>query len=76
MLKRSIVTAGWDKLVTVFRQSALTQYHVEPADWKGGKEHQDDILSAAFLPPTLLATGLHPCDFMSCLLPWQSGERI
>lgn len=57
MLKRSIVTIGWDKFVAVFRQNALTQYHVEPADWKGGKEHQDDILSAAYLPPSLLATG-------------------
>jgi len=58
MLKRSIVVIGWDKFITVFRQGALTQYHVEPADWKGGKEHQDDILSADYSPPSILATGL------------------
>ncbi|XP_076812547.1 cilia- and flagella-associated protein 337-like [Clavelina lepadiformis] len=57
MLKRSIVAIGWDKLITIFRQTALTQYHVQPADWKGGKEHQDDILSSAYCPPSMLATG-------------------
>lgn len=27
------------------------------ATWQGGQVHKDDILSAAYLPPSLLATG-------------------
>nr|XP_018668447.1 WD repeat-containing protein 49-like [Ciona intestinalis] len=57
MLKRSIATIGWEPFITVFRQGALTQFYVHPADWKGGKEHQDDILTAAYNPPSMLATG-------------------
>jgi WD40 repeat protein len=32
------------------------EFHVQPSDWKGGQEHSDDILAAAFLPPNTLAT--------------------
>ena len=44
------------------------QYHVDPADWKGGKEHQDDILSAAYSSPSMLATGRTKICQIYCLL--------
>ncbi|KAL4216663.1 WD repeat-containing protein 49 [Mactra antiquata] len=56
-LKRSIVAVGWTKYVTVFRDTSLRQYHVHPVDWKGGQEHAEDILCAAFVAPNILATG-------------------
>ena len=57
MLKRSIITIGWNKQITVFRQGALSQYLVEPADWVGGGQHVDDILCAD-LHNNMLATGM------------------
>uniref|UniRef100_A0A8C4VS78 WD repeat domain 49 n=1 Tax=Gopherus evgoodei TaxID=1825980 RepID=A0A8C4VS78_9SAUR len=60
VLKRTILVTGWDRIITVFRLSNLTQYFVLPAEWKGGVQHQDDILCAAFLPPHTLVTG--SCD--------------
>uniref|UniRef100_A0A8C3HSK4 WD repeat domain 49 n=1 Tax=Chrysemys picta bellii TaxID=8478 RepID=A0A8C3HSK4_CHRPI len=57
VLKRTILVTGWDRIITVFRLSNLTQFFVLPAEWKGGIQHQDDILCAAFLPPHTLVTG-------------------
>lgn len=45
------------RYVTVFRDGGFREYHVLPSDWKGGQEHVEDILSAAFQPPNILATG-------------------
>ncbi|XP_052213945.1 WD repeat-containing protein 49-like isoform X3 [Dreissena polymorpha] len=56
-LKRSTVVVGWAKYIAVFRDTSFRQHHVQPADWKGGQEHSEDILCAAFQPPSCLATG-------------------
>ena len=74
MLKRSIITLGWSKFITVFRQGALSQYHVEPADWVGGKEHVDDILCADYVAPSLLATGIYHTYLVKFLL--RNLERL
>ncbi|CAL1538101.1 unnamed protein product [Lymnaea stagnalis] len=57
MLKRSVVVVGWAKTLAIFRNSAFKEFHVQPADWKGGQEHVEDILCCAFCAPTTLATG-------------------
>ncbi|CAH1788695.1 unnamed protein product [Owenia fusiformis] len=57
VLKHSIVVVGWARHVTVFRNSSLKDYHVQPADWKGGQAHSDDILTCAYSGPSMLATG-------------------
>lgn len=57
VLRRSILAIGWDKYITVFRSGSLAQYHIQPVDWKGGQEHQDDIQAAAYSSPSTLATG-------------------
>nr|XP_033814835.1 WD repeat-containing protein 49 isoform X2 [Geotrypetes seraphini] len=59
VLKRTILVMGWERITTVFRLNTLTRYLVQPAEWKGGVQHQDDILCAAFLPPQSLATDSH-----------------
>ncbi|XP_042312042.1 WD repeat-containing protein 49 isoform X2 [Sceloporus undulatus] len=56
VLSWTILVLGWDRLITVFRLNNLTQFCVQPSEWKGGVQHQDDILCAAFLPPQTLAT--------------------
>ncbi|XP_068715125.1 cilia- and flagella-associated protein 337-like [Montipora foliosa] len=55
-LKRIIIVVGWDRTVSVFRDSQLNSFYVYPSEWKGRLEHQDDVLSEAFCPPTTLAT--------------------
>ncbi|XP_056421069.1 WD repeat-containing protein 49 isoform X2 [Hyla sarda] len=57
VLKRTILVVGWERIITVFRLNTLTQYLVQPTEWKGGVQHHDDILCAAFLPPQSLVTG-------------------
>ncbi|XP_013930962.1 PREDICTED: WD repeat-containing protein 49-like, partial [Thamnophis sirtalis] len=57
VLTWTILVIGWDRVITVFRLNNLTQYLVQPSEWKGGAQHKDDILSAAFLPPQTLVTG-------------------
>ncbi|KAM3930625.1 cilia- and flagella-associated protein 337 [Leptodactylus fuscus] len=57
VLKRTILVVGWERIITVFRLNSLTQYLVQPSEWKGGVQHHDDILCAAFLPPQSLVTG-------------------
>ncbi|XP_029141131.1 WD repeat-containing protein 49 [Protobothrops mucrosquamatus] len=57
VLSWTILVLGWDRVITVFRLNNLTQYLVQPSEWKGAAQHQDDILCAAFLPPQTLVTG-------------------
>ncbi|XP_069583488.1 cilia- and flagella-associated protein 337 [Ranitomeya imitator] len=57
VLKTTILVVGWERIITVFRINSLTQYLVQPSQWKGGVQHHDDILCAAFLPPQSLVTG-------------------
>ncbi|XP_072428782.1 cilia- and flagella-associated protein 337-like [Chiloscyllium punctatum] len=57
ILKRSILVLGWERIITVFRMDTLTEFFVQPSEWKGKAQHQNDILCAAFLPPQTLVTG-------------------
>ncbi|XP_051874572.1 WD repeat-containing protein 49-like [Pristis pectinata] len=57
ILKRSILILGWESTITVFRMDTLTEFLVQPSEWKGKAQHHNDILCAAFLPPQTLATG-------------------
>ncbi|KAM3875343.1 cilia- and flagella-associated protein 337-like [Diretmus argenteus] len=57
LLKRSILVMGWDRMLTVFRLHSFSQFFVEPSEWKGGVQHRDDVLCAAFQPPQTLVTG-------------------
>lgn len=41
----------------MFRPQNYNQFFIQPEEWKGGIQHHDDILCAAFLPPQTLATG-------------------
>ncbi|KFO22533.1 WD repeat-containing protein 49 [Fukomys damarensis] len=45
------------RVITVFRPQNFDQFFIQSEEWKGGIQHQDDILCAAFLPPQTLATG-------------------
>ncbi|XP_013414484.2 WD repeat-containing protein 49-like [Lingula anatina] len=56
VLKRNVLVVGWARHITIFRQNNLKDFHVLPSDWKGGQEHQDDILTACFSPPNRAAT--------------------
>ncbi|XP_004675439.1 PREDICTED: WD repeat-containing protein 49 [Condylura cristata] len=57
VLKKTILVTGWERAITVFRPQNFNQCFIEPEEWKGGVQHRDDILCAAFLPPQTLATG-------------------
>ncbi|XP_043450904.1 LOW QUALITY PROTEIN: WD repeat-containing protein 49 [Prionailurus bengalensis] len=68
VLKKTILVTGWErydysdwktpsKAITVFRLQNFNQYFIQPEKWKGGIQHCDDILCAAFLPPQTLVTG-------------------
>ncbi|OCT78637.1 WD repeat-containing protein 49 [Xenopus laevis] len=57
VLKRTILVVGWERIITVFRLNSLTQYLIQPSEWKGGVQHLDDILCAAFWSPQSLVTG-------------------
>lgn len=45
------------RYITIFRTNTFRDYIVDPGDWKGGLEHQDDVLACSFLPSHTLATG-------------------
>lgn len=64
--------------MTVFRDTSLRQYHVHPVDWKGGQEHTEDILSAAFVAPNVLATGKFIVVVPNILVgpPWSSRYSL
>nr|XP_051674713.1 WD repeat-containing protein 49 isoform X1 [Oryctolagus cuniculus] len=57
VLKKTILVTGWQRGITVFRPQNFNQFFIQSEEWKGGVQHQDDILCAAFLPPQTLATG-------------------
>uniref|UniRef100_A0A667GYN5 WD repeat domain 49 n=1 Tax=Lynx canadensis TaxID=61383 RepID=A0A667GYN5_LYNCA len=57
VLKETILVTGWERAITVFRLQNFNQYFIQPEKWKGGIQHCDDILCAAFLPPQTLVTG-------------------
>ncbi|XP_036902496.1 WD repeat-containing protein 49 isoform X3 [Sturnira hondurensis] len=57
VLKKTILVTGWDRAMTVFRPQNFNQSSIQPEEWKGGTQHQDDILCAAFSPPQTLVTG-------------------
>ncbi|XP_033618404.1 WD repeat-containing protein 49 [Fukomys damarensis] len=57
VLKKTILVTGWERVITVFRPQNFDQFFIQSEEWKGGIQHQDDILCAAFLPPQTLATG-------------------
>uniref|UniRef100_A0A673U7Z6 WD repeat domain 49 n=1 Tax=Suricata suricatta TaxID=37032 RepID=A0A673U7Z6_SURSU len=57
VLKKTILVTGWERAITVFRLQNFNQYFIQPEKWKGGIQHCDDILCAAFLPPQTLVTG-------------------
>ncbi|KAI1893903.1 hypothetical protein AGOR_G00128440 [Albula goreensis] len=57
VLKRTVLVLGWEKIITVFRLNTFSQFFVQPSEWKGGVQHRDDILCAAFVPPQTLVTG-------------------
>ncbi|XP_004424832.2 PREDICTED: WD repeat-containing protein 49 [Ceratotherium simum simum] len=57
VLKKTILVIGWERAITTFRLQNFNQFFIQPEEWKGGIQHQDDILCAAFLPPQTLATG-------------------
>ncbi|XP_071942088.1 cilia- and flagella-associated protein 337-like isoform X2 [Antedon mediterranea] len=71
-LKRSTLILGWDRYITVFRNQQLNQFHVEPSDWKGGQEHQDDILCASFQPPSTLATASYDGE----IVIWNTNSEV
>ncbi|KAM6946336.1 cilia- and flagella-associated protein 337-like [Aplochiton taeniatus] len=56
-LKRTVLFVGWERMITVFRLQSFSQFFVEPSEWKGGVQHQDHVLCAAFRPPQTLVTG-------------------
>ena len=41
----------------MFRPQNFNQFSIQPEEWKGGIQHHDDILCAAFSPPQTLVTG-------------------
>ncbi|XP_074661966.1 cilia- and flagella-associated protein 337-like isoform X2 [Tubulanus polymorphus] len=71
VLKRSLLVIGWTRYITVFRPP-FRDFHVEPADWKGGQEHQDDILAVAFSPPHTLATGSYDGE----IIIWNTNSEV
>ncbi|XP_004704159.1 WD repeat-containing protein 49 [Echinops telfairi] len=57
ILQKTILVTGWERAITVFRPLNFNRVSIEPEEWKGGVQHRDDILCAAFLSPQTLATG-------------------
>ncbi|XP_013374114.1 PREDICTED: WD repeat-containing protein 49 isoform X3 [Chinchilla lanigera] len=57
VIQKTILVTGWERAVTVFRPQHSSQFLIEPEEWRGGAQHHDDVLCAAFSPPQTLATG-------------------
>ncbi|XP_071492952.1 cilia- and flagella-associated protein 337-like [Diadema antillarum] len=72
VMKRALIVIGWDRYITVFRNQQIHQYLVEPSEWRGGKEHQDDILGASFTGPHTLATGSYDGE----IVIWNTGSEV
>ncbi|PIK52460.1 putative WD repeat-containing protein on Y chromosome [Apostichopus japonicus] len=72
LLKRSLIVLGWDRYITVFRNQQIGPFFVDPSEWKGGQEHRDDILCAAFIGPHTLATGSYDGE----IVIWNTGSEV
>ncbi|XP_062860513.1 WD repeat-containing protein 49-like [Trichomycterus rosablanca] len=57
LLKTKVLVFDWDRMIGVFRMNAFSQYYVQMSEWRGGVQHRDDVLCAAFHPPQTLVTG-------------------
>ncbi|MCJ8733487.1 hypothetical protein PDJAM_G00224060 [Pangasius djambal] len=57
VLKRTVLVLGWDRVITVFRMNSFSRFFVQPSEWKGGVQHREHIVCAAFRPPQTLVTG-------------------
>ncbi|XP_032197663.1 WD repeat-containing protein 49 isoform X2 [Mustela erminea] len=57
VLKKTILVTCWERAIMVFRLQNFNQFFIQPEKWKGGIQHHDSILCAAFLPPQTLVTG-------------------
>ncbi|XP_051846444.1 WD repeat-containing protein 49 [Antechinus flavipes] len=64
VLKKTILVVGWERAITVFRFHDFTPFLVQPEEWKGGAQHREDILCAAFLPPQTLVTGSYDGEIL------------
>ncbi|XP_044525477.1 WD repeat-containing protein 49 [Gracilinanus agilis] len=64
VLKKTIIVVGWERAITVFRLRDFTPFLVQPEEWKGGAQHREDILCAAFLPPQTLVTGSYDGEIL------------
>ncbi|XP_039612883.1 WD repeat-containing protein 49-like [Polypterus senegalus] len=71
VLKRTILILGWERFITIFRLNTFTQFFIQPSEWKGGVQHLDDILCAAFLPPHTLVTGSYDGE----IIIWNSNTE-
>uniref|UniRef100_UPI00398F8847 cilia- and flagella-associated protein 337-like n=1 Tax=Pristiophorus japonicus TaxID=55135 RepID=UPI00398F8847 len=71
ILKRSVLVLGWERIITVFRMDSFTEFFVEPSEWKGKPQHQNDILCAAFLPPQTLVTGSYDGE----IIVWNNNSE-
>ncbi|XP_074048619.1 cilia- and flagella-associated protein 337 [Macrotis lagotis] len=64
VLKKTILVVGWERAMTIFRVHNFSPLLVQPEEWKGGAQHQEDILCAAFLPPQTLVTGSYDGEIL------------
>ncbi|XP_043853024.1 WD repeat-containing protein 49 [Dromiciops gliroides] len=64
VFKKTILVVGWERAITVFRLQDFTPFLVQPEEWKGGVQHREDILCAAFLPPQTLVTGSYDGEIL------------
>ncbi|KAG2463349.1 WDR49 protein, partial [Polypterus senegalus] len=79
VLKRTILILGWERFITIFRLNTFTQFFIQPSEWKGGVQHLDDILCAAFLPPHTLVTGganLVSCGGSGFVRFWSTSRNL
>ncbi|XP_036611568.1 WD repeat-containing protein 49 [Trichosurus vulpecula] len=71
VLKETILVVGWERAITVFRLHDFAPFLVQPEEWKGGVQHREDILCAAFLPPQTLVTGSYDGE----ILMWNNSTE-
>ncbi|XP_038606244.1 WD repeat-containing protein 49 [Tachyglossus aculeatus] len=71
VLNQTVLVTGWKRVITVFRFHNLTQFFIQPEEWKGAIQHHDDIVCAAFLPPQTLVTGSYDGE----IVVWNSSTE-
>jgi WD40 repeat protein len=55
--KRLIITVGWSRKIVKYSDIQSDTVIVKANNnWRGGQQHQEDILAVAYCPPNLLAT--------------------